>query len=430
MSDNQNLFSPVKLRLPHPYLTSYHAALAEEKFEGQDLLQVRISSEVESTKPKGQSLPFELHNDGLYFTPPKAVAAESTPPISNNTAWARCKRSPISVFKWSERANVTPGQVWLIVYTIFTVWPETEAFRVTLDGQGGEEIKKSLKDSMLAIAHPRSATVSSTRDDELLILRSTFWQGAGSPFGRPAWTPTARSSTIDPVYFTFTANERVHVRHPQRPEKPEPGSVVYSRYISSLDEHFSLIAIDYKNDDHVKLFHKWQNDPRVAKGWNETGTFEEHREYLRKQHEDPHSLPVFGRFDDTCFSYFEVFWAKEDHVGAYYASGDFDKGRHSLVGESAFRGRHRVFGWWPSVIHYSFLDDHRTSTVIGEPIATNTTVQVYDYTFGLSISHFIDLPHKRSALVMTSRERFFQICPFNNSDTFVAGTKLSLPSKL
>lgn len=71
-----------------------------------------------------------------------------------------------------------------------------------------------------------------------------------------------------------------------------------------------MVSLDYQDEEHLRLFHEWQNDPRVSQGWNETGTLEQHCEYLRKIHEDPHKVAVMAKWDDTYFAYFEIYWAK------------------------------------------------------------------------------------------------------------------------
>ncbi|KAJ5286954.1 hypothetical protein N7478_002640 [Penicillium angulare] len=422
--------APVKIRLPHPYLTTYHLVPSDKSYGDNQLLQLHKVQEDEA-----QPFPQNLHNDGLYLGNPVPISREKLPADSNNMAWARARRSPSYHCSWEGSSIPTVGQIWLYLYTVFTLHEEIETFRLQLQGNNAEALAHSLKLSMVASDHPQPVSDSIQWEvipNELLVFRSAFWQGCASPLGfQPIWLPSWNlAASVPHLDYTVTSTETSHRRHPRRHPKPTPGSVVYSRYIPFLDEHFSLVALDYQNPEHLNLFHTWQNDPRVAKGWKETGTLDEHRDYLRRQYEDPHTLTVLGRFNDTFFSYYEIFWAKEDNIGAHYASKDFDRGRHTLVGNDAFRGPHRVMAWWPSMIHYVFLDDHRTENVIGEPMANNDKVLVYDYTFGLHQDQIIDLPHKRASLVKCTRERFFQICPFNQGSAHIAGTGLAFKSRI
>ncbi|KAI0127874.1 acyl-CoA N-acyltransferase [Xylariales sp. AK1849] len=420
------------LRLPHPYLTPYVLVKSSRTPKAAvQFLQIRPG-----TSGEARALPEPLHNGSLSFTEPTGLKSSERPPESNNTPWGRARRSPLSTFSW-EGETPTLGQTWLLVYVLFTIRPQMEHFRISLEGPGKEKLAKQLKVVLLAVDHP----IATGSVDELVVLRSTFWQGAGSPFGpRTAWIPEDDESEMPkslssyPLtpYENMMTNDPPSILtwHPRRPAKPRPGSVLYSRWIPHLKENFSMVALDYQNEEHIKLFHEWRNDPRVSQGWSEIGTLEQHREHLRKLHADPHQISIMAKFDDTFFAYLEVYWAKEDPLGAYYSAGDFDRGRHSLVGDVRFRGPHRVTAWWSSLMHYLFLDDPRTMFVVGEPKFTNSSVLGYDFIHGFGLDKFVDLPQKRSAFVRCSRERFFQLSPLAESEKVVGGTLVGLLPKL
>lgn len=192
-------------------------------------------------------------------------------------------------------------------------------------------------------------------------------------------------------------------RHPVRPAKPE--GVVYTRVIPWLGARFELRAVDVGTD--LPLFHRWMNDPRVSAIWDEAGDLGRHRAYLEGLEADPHMLPLIGTVDGVAFAYFEVYWAKENRIAPFYDAGDYDRGWHVLVGEDAFRGRAYVATWLPSLMHYIFLDDPRTMRIVGEPRADHRQQLRNLERSGFARVSTFDFPHKRAALVMLLRERFF-----------------------
>ncbi|RYP11160.1 hypothetical protein DL764_000231 [Monosporascus ibericus] len=438
------------LKLPHPYETEYTVQKASNKSTKTPLYILVPKSS------SSKALPFDLHNARLAFTEPIDLKSSELPPDSNNSAWARARRAPCATFCWDGSEAPTVGQAWLVVYALFTVRPGMDSFRLELKGSNAATLGQQIKDVLLGIDHPLKAKEqhepSTKRNESIaLVLRSTFWQGAGSPFGsRPVWCPQESPSSLPastplssfplaPLHNTTTISSAGDSEdpdryqqswHPVRPAKPAPGAVIYSRWIPYLSEMFSMVALDYEDPEHLRLFHEWQNDPRVLQGWNEASTLHQHRQYLKKLHEDPHQVTVLAKWDDTPFAYFEIYWAKEDRLGGYYDAGDFDRGRHSLVGDVRFRGPHRVSAWWSSLMHYLYLDDPRTMYVVGEPRDTNSTVVMYDFIHGFGLDKFVDLPYKRSAFMRCSREKFFQLCPLGDNEKAVGGMRIGLVPKL
>jgi hypothetical protein len=309
------------VKLPHPYLTTYRVCTIG------DVTPAQLTLSLDDQPGNGRLLTEPLHSTSLTWLDLTSRPKDDCPPLSDNSAWARAYRSPQSTFQWSGNTPPTLGQVWNAVHAIYLAYPTNEYFRLRLHGAQENTVCTELVNTGLGIQHPQpwyptDGPVVDT--EELLILRSSFWQGAASPLGsRPIWVvgdgtdgPLRKPLDQYPImpenhHFTMRfPKESVYTRHPIRRPKPYPGSICYSRYVPELDEHFSLEVVDWQSEEHLKIFNKWQNDPRVAQGWNETGTLNEHREYLRKLHFDPHVLCLFGRFNNSRFAYFELYWSK------------------------------------------------------------------------------------------------------------------------
>lgn len=189
------------------------------------------------------------------------------------------------------------------------------------------------------------------------------------------------------------------VSHPQRPAKPQ--GEVYRRFDPQLGAWISLRTLDIELD--LERFNRWQNTPRVLAFWDEGGSLDDHRQYLEKLADDPHTLTLIGCFDDQPFAYFEAYWAKEDRIAPFYDAGDYDRGIHTLVGEQAHRGPHKVASWLSALIDYLLQDDPRTRRIVAEPRADNDKMIGYMQAQGYARIKEFDFPHKRAALMVLER---------------------------
>lgn len=130
------------------------------------------------------------------------------------------------------------GQIWNVVHAIETLRSEFEIFRGVLSGHGSDIIVCELQGVGLAIAYPELSAVpgepipnTTSHLGQLVFSRSSFWQGAGSPFGtHPVWLsdPGIYSYMRKPLsnypsrprQHTVTTGfpeHRVHALHPVRP---------------------------------------------------------------------------------------------------------------------------------------------------------------------------------------------------------------------
>ena len=230
---------------------------------------------------------------------------------------------------------------------------------------------------------------------QFICLRSMFWQRATPWLGE----------VLNPVYpqqMTISGGKR----HPLR--APKPAGEIYRRFDPRLGAWISLRTLAIDTD--LERFSRWQNAPRVLEFWEEGGSLERHRQFLKTLEADPHTLTLIGCFDDQPFAYFEAYWAKEDRIAPFYDVDDYDRGIHMLVGEQAHRGPHKVASWLSALTHYLFLADPRTQRIVVEPRADNAKMIGYLHSQGYHCEKEFDFPHKRAALMVQSRERFFERC--------------------
>ncbi|OAL36729.1 hypothetical protein AYO20_04061 [Fonsecaea nubica] len=268
---------------------------------------------------------------------------------------------------------------------------------------------------------------------------SGFWS-PGGPFNSGSHLPTFYPPP--PTQFTFTN----HIRHPIRPKPPRQGESFYTRYIPSLGQwlsfrvptlspkpcpppqfvpasssmpavlpsHTAAVSIatlptmdnflDRPSD--LDLLHKWMNDPRVSAAWGAAGPLNTQHKFLVDGLESRHSFPVYGCWDGKPFGYFEIYWVKEDRLGRLLGGevGNYTRGLHVLIGEDEFRGPHRVKVWLSALVHYCFLADCRTETVMLEPRVDNTKFINYLKEAGFYKQGEVTFPHKQSAVMKIDRE--------------------------
>jgi hypothetical protein len=136
--NSHHLNVQAKLKLPHPYFTTYYAILWVDSGEGarHQFLQI-VPAQEESDKAASLA----LHHETLRFSTPILPDETSVPQLSDNTSWARAQRAPISIFKWDVNGSTpSPGQIWLLVYAILSMSPEFEVFRAKLNCHGSDEL--------------------------------------------------------------------------------------------------------------------------------------------------------------------------------------------------------------------------------------------------------------------------------------------------
>lgn len=325
-----------------------------------------------------------------------------------------------------ELQSCTPLQIdfeaaWIAIYALW-LHPQHRFDEVIPISVHDDNIRRFLRYTGLAVRSPFEGN-----DETILWLQhEAFWQGAGAP-DRQHWL-RARPEVEFPGFqaqigafpnqMAFTRKGNVCTVHPLRPPKPEPGRVIYSRFIVELGQLLEIVHIDIDNPRHFSSYTRWQNSDRVNHGWKERGDDSHHRAYLQGQLADPHSMSCLFLWDGEPAGYCELGWAKEDNAACFINSncnivlGEHDQNSHVLVGEEKYRGGKRYQAVATSIKHTCFLRDPRTKQVIAEPRIDLPSVPIQDRFLPQEKKKRFHLPHKDAMLFCLQRDRFFQEAHF------------------
>ncbi|MEQ6885372.1 GNAT family N-acetyltransferase [Salicola sp. Rm-C-2C1-2] len=232
-----------------------------------------------------------------------------------------------------------------------------------------------------------------SEDGTQWIDRTAFYQI------REAWLAPALWPVMPEV-----PNQTGTIAHPKRPRLPD--ATLYRRYHPGLDQVIELRPASIEKDG--ERFHRWQNLPRVARFWEYPFSRERLDAMLAERRAEANSFPLIMEVDGDPLGYFETYFVAEDRLGPYCDAGPFDQGIHVLVGEDRYCGNSQAPIWFNTLTHYLFLTDPRTTTLYGEPDAANEAVFKQFQHLTWRKRYEFDFPHKRAALVSTSRAEFFK----------------------
>lgn len=101
---------------------------------------------------------------------------------AGNTSWACALRSPVSVLTWDKDDKPSLGQLWLVVYALFTLRPELETIQLSLAGENAEHLAGMMLAVALALkCKPPANSLETEQSGQtpvgllLIVSQSTFW---------------------------------------------------------------------------------------------------------------------------------------------------------------------------------------------------------------------------------------------------------------
>ncbi|KAJ5492685.1 hypothetical protein N7539_001431 [Penicillium diatomitis] len=246
--------------------------------------------------------------------------------------------------------------------------------------------------------------------------------GRGFPFGAgPNTVGTLIPSYYPSIPLQYKFTDRI--RHPIRPRAPRQGEVVYTRFIPSSGQNITFriplipikssmrfcsittqpsersgpnLCLDPKLMNDLGLLYRWTNKSPAHTSFTQSGSLEAQRENLKASMTSKSSFPVLAYWGSTPVSFLEIFWVLEDRQGRLRGKvEDWDRGFRFFIGNDDFNCLDNLAVFLSSVVHYCWLCDQRTSSVLVEVPADHERF----------ISSLRDIGFFRESEVYVSQER-------------------------
>lgn len=274
--------------------------------------------EPQANSPSGSQTVVSIDGRSIveYHTLPRELAlvlsAIQTPFEKENTV-SRFPVLELSPVTGSNLRAASIANFWACIYGLWTLFHAQEYIPIVLSSSFANA--DDLRHYLLYSGLGRKA-LDPEIVNEIFLDRSAFWSGAGigSTWGvERGWMCNslyAERTASFPLTHSFTRTSTVIAQHPLRPPKPAFGSCIYRRYCTTVGKTLTFHVFDPEDLLHMNAFHEWQNSERVAKGWNERGTMEHHRQYIQSVTDDPGTLPFLMSWDNELMGYGEFVWTK------------------------------------------------------------------------------------------------------------------------
>lgn len=215
---------------------------------------------------------------------------------------------------------ISIADAWAAIYALHTLYHAQETIPVILSPllANHDELTSYILNS--GLGRRKHVLKGLPSDPELFLSRETFWQGGGTGgYHTKGWLRGSRAlqgAAPFPRIPSFTRTPSAVTPHPLRPPKPQPGEPVYRKYCPLVGEMIEFTYVDLSEGSngevgkHLAAFHKWHNDPRVNRGWGESGPLEKHVAYLQNVMDDPGVLPMIMSWSGELMGYTEITWIK------------------------------------------------------------------------------------------------------------------------